>query len=239
MDNAVRSFNGLRRPKTTPTGLPNHWVFGVRETPFTPPGDMVLAVNPQSRFLLTGGPRQILSKSTISEKAEAVIRLLLDIFIKGVDPESRYSNVPPPFAPWTWVAEDPELGAAIEEGLKQHGVKKELCRVGTCSAEEKLILEESHASLLEKMCESMGITLEDVPLGDASKCHGCGKNSEDFSTPLKKCAACQKAWYHSQDCQKYHWREHKPACLANRPSKSTSAKPTAGNSTSASSVTAN
>ncbi|KAF6819447.1 hypothetical protein CPLU01_13039 [Colletotrichum plurivorum] len=151
MENTVRSFNGLRRPKITSTSLPNHWVFGVRKTPFTPPGDLVLAVNPQSRFLLTGGRRQILLQSTISEKAKAVIGLLLDMFIKGIDPEGRYPNVPPPFAPWTWVAEDPELGAAIEKGLKQYGVKKELCRVGACSAEDKLILEESlsrHRALL-------------------------------------------------------------------------------------------
>ncbi|KAJ0162667.1 hypothetical protein CTA2_4206 [Colletotrichum tanaceti] len=54
-------------------------------------------------------------------------------------------------------------------------------------------------------------------LGDTSRCHGCRLSSDKFSVPLKKCSACGKAWYHSQDCQRKHWKEHKPDCLANRP----------------------
>ncbi|POS70218.1 hypothetical protein DHEL01_v211386 [Diaporthe helianthi] len=30
---------------------------------------------------------------------------------------------------------------------------------------------------------------------------------------------CGKAWYYSQDCQRKHWKAHKPTCLANRPKK--------------------
>ncbi|KAK1529633.1 acyl-CoA dehydrogenase domain-containing protein [Colletotrichum paranaense] len=69
-----------------------------------------------------------------------------------------------------------------------------------------------------------------VSPGDSSKCHGCGVSSENFPSPMKKCSACQKAWYHSQDCQRSHWKMHKPTCVAHRPAPapSTAASPGMG-----------
>ncbi|KAF6807017.1 hypothetical protein CSOJ01_08440 [Colletotrichum sojae] len=193
MEDLVRSFNLLRRPETSPSGLPNHYVFGVRQIPLDQPSNMVLAVNPQSRFLFTDGPDKILSLPSVSARVEVVIRLLLEMFINGIDPENSLVT-----------KEEPN----------------ELCRVGTCSAEESQILDESHTVLLEKFSEALGLNLaplpQDVAPGDPSRCHGCRRMGENFSAPLWKCSACQQAWYHSQDCQRNQWKEHKPTCLANR-----------------------
>lgn len=69
-----------------------------------------------------------------------------------------------------------------------------------------------------------------IMLGDKSKCHGCGKDETSFSQKLMRCSACDKAFYHSQSCQRKHWKHHKPTCLANR---SSSSQPSASSSTNA------
>lgn len=215
----MRSFNRLARPRTTPSGLPNHWVFGVRHVPLEPPGDLVVAVHPRSDFFLQGGPGQILSSSSVSDKAQALLPFLLDAFVKGSQsPLGSERTDPPPFAPWTWATEDPELAKALEELLSQYGVVNELCRVGTCSGDDKHILEEAWSGVYRTMTSLIGGGSAVTP-GDTTRCHGCGLSGESFSEPLKKCSACGKAWYHSQDCQRKHWKKHKPACLANRPTK--------------------
>lgn len=238
MEDIVRLFNRLSRPKATPTGLPNHWVFGARHVPLSPPGDLVIAVHPPSRFVLQAGPAQILSASSVAERAKALVPLLLNAFIKGSEaPGGRQPTDPSPFAPWTWATEDPQLAKAVEDHLKRCGVKHELCSVGVCSAKEKEVLEERWSSLYRTLLGTLGpAPLPTTPLsaatpGDASRCHGCGLSRDAFSDPLMRCSACGKAYYHSPACQRQHWKQHKPTCLANRP-------PTTGPASSAASASA-
>ncbi|WYZ43703.1 hypothetical protein EsH8_VII_000139 [Colletotrichum jinshuiense] len=197
MENKVRDFNRLPRPQHTPTGLSNHWVFVIRRVPFKRPSDLVLAIHPQSSFMYQAGPAQILPLSTVSERAEALIPFLFDIFIKcSDDPRGRQPGDPQPFAPWTWATEDPELSAAVENGLKQHGVRKDLCRVGTWSANEKAVVDETWSRLLEILAMSTGQDgqpLSEVTPGDRSRCHGCGLSADIFTETLKQCSACKKA----------------------------------------------
>ena len=42
------------------------------------------------------------------------------------------------------------------------------------------------------------------------KCFQCGKHGHD----LKKCGQCSQAYYCDADCQRKHWRKHKPVCQA-------------------------
>ncbi|KAK3378682.1 hypothetical protein B0T24DRAFT_137668 [Lasiosphaeria ovina] len=212
MEAKVRSFNNLSRSKKLPSGLlPNHWVFGVCHVDIHPPGDLVLAVNPQSEYLNQAGPAQILSLPTTREKAEATIPYLLDAF---VNPTPIGPSVPT-FAPWTWSTLDPDMAQAIEDSLKKHDVKPALCKVGVCTAEERDILETARAKLLSKLTEfSEDIEPDAVGPGDSTKCHGCGMSRECFFQPLKHCARCGEAFYHSRECQKKHWKHHKPTCCA-------------------------
>ncbi|KAI3542614.1 hypothetical protein CSPX01_06819 [Colletotrichum filicis] len=233
MEQAVRDFKTLGRSKSTPSGLDNKWVFGVRHVELNPPGDLVIAVHPVSRFVLRGGPAQILSQPTERDRARATVTPLLQAFFKG-SPGAEHAA----FAPWSWSTDSPELAAAIGPELAAAGIPGGLEKVTVCSAEEKEILGETWSELRDLLMNFMGgsrpgqatAVPSAVSPGDSSKCHGCGLSSENFSSPMKKCSACQKAWYHSQDCQRSHWKMHKPTCVAHRPAlaPSTAASPGMG-----------
>jgi len=48
------------------------------------------------------------------------------------------------------------------------------------------------------------------------RCAGCEiaqTDGFDHST-LRKCSGCHEVWYHSRECQKAHWPEHKSFCKA-------------------------
>ena len=42
------------------------------------------------------------------------------------------------------------------------------------------------------------------------KCFHCGKHGHN----LPKCRQCSQAYYCDADCQRKHWRKHKPVCRA-------------------------
>ncbi len=215
MEEKVRSFNNLPRPELTPSGLPNHWVFGVCHVEIYPHGDLVMAVHPQSSFLLQADRAQILSLGTAADKAEATIPCLLDAFITGaVDPQARQPTDPPPFAPWTWSALDSETAEAIQNALRNHGVRPELCQVGICSAEERDDLETARALVFKMLLKAVFPRFPTrLDPGDSTRCHGCGMLAESFFQPLKPCARCQIAFYHSKKCQKWHWKGHMHLCF--------------------------
>ncbi|KAK4214357.1 hypothetical protein QBC37DRAFT_387240 [Rhypophila decipiens] len=168
-----------------------------------------MAVNPQSLYGLQSGLGQILSLPTTREKAAATIPCLLDAFV-NMNP--MYPSAPT-FAPWTWSTLDPDMAGAIEDGLKDCGVKPDLCKVSVCSDEERGALETVRAGVFKKMTDlSETIERDPVALGDSTKCHGCGMKNQCFFEPLKKCARCREVYYHSTECQRKHWKQHKSVC---------------------------
>ncbi|KAF2452151.1 hypothetical protein P171DRAFT_516023 [Karstenula rhodostoma CBS 690.94] len=231
MGDVINAFKRLPRPQTTPTGLPNHWVFQSRHVPLEPPGDLIVAVHPQSRFQLTAGPLQLPTTLTTKEKAEKMLPYLLQVFVNEVHDPSGSTQVEAK-APWSWSTVDSALAAALEPLFAQRGFPEELRNVKVCSEDEKAISNECWDELLGRLVESVSedtrsmqnqrtiqATGSSVQLGDETKCHRCQKHRNDAPSPLMKCAACKKTWYCSPQCQKAHWKQHKPVCVANRPSK--------------------
>jgi hypothetical protein len=87
--------------------------------------------------------------------------------------------------------------------------------VGVCTAEERNILETARDKVFTTMAGlSEDIKRDPVGPGDNTKCHGCRMSRECFFQPLKKCARCGAAFYHSRECQKTHWKQHKAVCHA-------------------------
>ncbi|TDZ40046.1 hypothetical protein C8035_v004915 [Colletotrichum spinosum] len=185
-----------------------------------------------SVLLFQNPPCRILHLPSASEKAEAMIPLLLDIFVAGerlhFDTVSDFK----PFAPASWfTTDDPELAAAITSELGRVGVAETLRHVSTCTAENEGVFEREWSDFFSGTMELLGdeprqrelvrqtfakLPALKIDLGDASRCHGCGRKCETFLESLKKCTGCGKAWYHSQGCQRRHWRLHRQSCLANR-----------------------
>ena len=45
---------------------------------------------------------------------------------------------------------------------------------------------------------------------EVQKCFNCGKHGHN----LPRCRQCSQAYYCDSDCQREHWRKHKPVCRA-------------------------
>ena len=54
---------------------------------------------------------------------------------------------------------------------------------------------------------AMQTKLDVAPVRGSSRCAKCGAIGEMF-----RCSRCRKAMYCSKDCQRNHWKIHKPTC---------------------------
>ncbi|KAF2092664.1 hypothetical protein NA57DRAFT_82032 [Rhizodiscina lignyota] len=198
----AQEFEKLPTAETTPTGLPNYWHFSIRRVPLIPAQDLVHLVHPESRFVASAGPADILCLATPAAQADVVVPLLLRAFVQGVDrgPNGEQISNEPLSAPSRWSTNDSGLAKAVEAKLKFLGIREQLCTVHVGSAKEDGIADESWLEFLNTLAQTAG------------KCEGCLKPVKSFPKPLSRCAKCRSAWYCSRECQKNNWKEHKKVC---------------------------
>ena len=101
-------------------------------------------------------------------------------------------------------------------GVKDREMKKcaDCGEVKYCSQE----CQKKNWKVHKRTCKKTSSTLRcknassDNCVLDKSHCNFCGEKV----TNLKKCGACGRSWYCSQDCQRKDWKEHKKACKVTR-----------------------
>ncbi|KAK5719412.1 hypothetical protein LTR15_007935 [Elasticomyces elasticus] len=202
MDDIVRKFNSLPRPHVRPDGFPNHWIIGVRRIPVEPPLDVLLVLHPESKDVFQGSPSHpsVIQTLTATEKAEAIVPLLIKGFAVKDPSICRTPIGTGGTAPWSWTAEDLDVIPAIEAKLRAVGVRSELCKVSPASSEHIKTLCEVR-SRMEKvynaaMAKLPGAATQDRSLDPAkigdSACHGCGVSQKWAG--LKRCNGCGSAW---------------------------------------------
>ncbi|KAF7190700.1 hypothetical protein HII31_07859 [Pseudocercospora fuligena] len=207
MEDLAMAFNGLPRPQTVPWGSANYWVFSIGQSPLHPSAQILIAVHPPTMVTLHSGPVQLLNGGSILDNITTVVSMLLDVFIKGLrDPTGE--QVESTFAPLTWaMSGDEEIHEVIQQKLEECGVHEALCSVRRCTpGEKKDIIDEQFSKLFATGA---------IQLGDASRCHRC---YSEMSVPLKRCSACNQAFYCSPKCEAVDWQRHQAFdCPANRP----------------------
>ncbi len=246
MEALVVKFNHLARPEKTPSGIPSHWHFSVRNVPIPPSSDLLQIVNPESRFMHSAGPKQILALSTLSSQADAIVPLLLETFVAGINrgPKGEQIKEIPLFAPWSWATNNSDLAKALEKKLKAVGVRSELCTVSVGPKADDDVADDVWKGFLASLFESMGVRDDDssaaaVPgSNDAVKCAGCKHGSSTFDHPLKKCAGCAMVQYCSKECQKRDWKYHKLTCKKMAESAARAAAPVQASTTDSTSTPA-
>lgn len=223
---ATRSANN---PSGSETPSATHWLFGVcrggftREPFKTHLPDIVVAVNAQGNYPIHGGPAEILSLPTASERSRVTFRFLMKAFANrdGTWPDSELH-----FS--SWPTNDPEMATAMEEYIKEDSerrksnmMEEKLRKVPVCTAKELETLEAAREKIFNKF---VGFLVnpaihddqddqDEVDPGDTTKCHGCGLSSSSFFQPLKKCGRCGDVFYHSRQCQNKHWKMHNLFCI--------------------------
>lgn len=177
------------------------------------------------------------------EKAEAVAKMLMKLFVRDRQPVRELLGLvdptaSPPFAPWSWATDDPELATALEQSLTRHGVIEPLRHVGICTSEEKGVIDEVWSGIVGTAMKILGLdarskkaraAAENSPqsvgesatslvsgvLDDDTQCHHC---CTKLSGERKRCSACKGAYYCDRAYQKEDWKRHKndPDCKSLR-----------------------
>lgn len=137
----ISNFNALPRPARAPSGLvPNHWNISIRHVALSPPGDLVFLVQPDSEYVHSEGPIQIVEgqppghvlnpKSLVT--LQTIARLIMKAFVESTGAGSAIS----PSAPWSWKTNDENFARRIIKVMTDMGVREDLMNMAVADAEE-------------------------------------------------------------------------------------------------------
>ena len=152
----ITNFNALPRPTRAPSGLvPNHWNISIRHVALSPPGDLVLLVQPDSRFVHSEGPIQIVEGQTpghvLNPKSlitlQTIARLIMKSFVEGLGATS----VNQASAPWSWATNDVNFARRIVKVMTDMGVREDLLNMKMAGKDELASCDEAWDSLNQRL----------------------------------------------------------------------------------------
>lgn len=152
----ISNFNALPRPARAPSGLvPNHWNISIRHVTLSPPGDLVLLVQPDSQFVHTEGPIQIVEGQTpghvLNPKSlvtlQTISRLIMKSFVEGMGGPSVVAAS----APWSWATNEQNFARRIMKVMADMGVREDLLTMGVADADELASCDEAWDSLCQQL----------------------------------------------------------------------------------------
>ncbi len=152
----ITNFNALPRPARAPSGLvPNHWNISIRHVAIAPPGDLVFLVQPDSQFVHTEGPIQIVEgqipghplnpKSLVT--LQTIARLIMKSFVEAMSGRS----VATASAPWSWATNDANFARRIMKVMTDMGVREDLLNMAVANADELASCDEAWNNLSREL----------------------------------------------------------------------------------------
>lgn len=152
----ILNFNALPRPARAPSGrVPNHWNISIRHVALHPPGDLVFLVQPDSHFVHSEGPIQIVEGQTpghtLNPKSlvtlQTIARLIMKSFVEGMSGRSVVAAS----APWSWATNDPNFARRIIKVMTDMGVREDLLTMVVADADELASCDEDWDGLSQQL----------------------------------------------------------------------------------------
>ena len=156
----ISNFNVLPRPARAPSGrVPNHWNISIRHVAISPAGDVVFFVQPDSHYVHTEGPIQIVEGQTpghtLNPKSlvtlQTIARLIMKAFVEGLGK----ANVDAATAPFSWATNDPNFARRIMKVMTDMGVRQDLLNMVVGDQNELAVSNEEWRDLSHQMTSFM------------------------------------------------------------------------------------
>ena len=156
----ISNFNVLPRPAQAPSGrVPNHWNISIRHVAISPAGDLVFFVQPDSHYVHTEGPIQVVEGQTpghtLNPKSlvtlQTIAKLIMKAFVEGMGG----GNVNAATAPFSWATNDPNFARRIMKVMTDMGVRQDLLNMVVADKDEVAASDEAWGDLRQQMTSFM------------------------------------------------------------------------------------
>ncbi|KAL8843498.1 MAG: hypothetical protein Q9170_000002 [Blastenia crenularia] len=177
----ISNFNALPRPSTAPSGLvPNHWNISIRHVELSPPGDLVVLVQPPSDYVHAEGPIQTVEgqapghllnpKSLVT--LQTIARLVMKAFVEGMDAPGSVSA----FAPLAWATDDANFARRIRKVMTDMGVRTDSLSMVVAGTDELRTCDEAWKAFTQRLTGLVSPkSLQDLLPENTNGCHANAK----------------------------------------------------------------
>ncbi|KAF2861728.1 hypothetical protein K470DRAFT_256580 [Piedraia hortae CBS 480.64] len=198
MDALMAKFKAIPRPRTTSSGMPNHWIFGIFKG--FKDHNYAYALHFKGEAFCVAGPEEVMSSAGLDPAKEAAERLLRAF-------KNLYEAADTAYGPWTWsTMENTQLSNRIENILRKYEAPRELQSIGRCHPAEIKTLQRSWEEFNDGVVQEW----QDKQNAQVTCAHCL---VEEYPHEVFKCCArCLNVRYCSKACQRSHWSSHRYEC---------------------------